>query len=225
MEQLNNLNFREIYKHHQNDIALLDLLKELEKKQLEFNNSGLGIADEDTRFRRMLPVSMSVMRRIRAVLKHMIINNFNIDQATDIFTNLINQNYRSMSPELIGMEHKLIKEIIENIRKEIPMSTYRKPTVADNIAELNKTQLEKIGEDYINRLTCSICMSNYVNVVLIPCGHLLCSECAIRIQNDHKQCPQCRKPIKEINDIFYQKYLKYKNKYAMLKNKILQHQA
>ena len=43
-----------------------------------------------------------------------------------------------------------------------------------------------------NQRRCKICMDQLINIVFIPCGHLIfCSKCAQAMN----KCPMCRKPI------------------------------
>jgi hypothetical protein len=62
----------------------------------------------------------------------------------------------------------------------------------------------------VDRIRCPVCYENESNTVLIPCGHLLCSQCVAR---GLRECPICRKEITSNVSIYYQKYLKYKTKY------------
>ncbi|AWW14415.1 iap-1 [Hyposidra talaca nucleopolyhedrovirus] len=41
-----------------------------------------------------------------------------------------------------------------------------------------------------NRQNCNICLSNAVNACLVPCGHVLCLNCAHQL--DNTICPFCR---------------------------------
>ncbi|XP_028313342.1 E3 ubiquitin/ISG15 ligase TRIM25-like [Gouania willdenowi] len=41
-------------------------------------------------------------------------------------------------------------------------------------------------------LTCSICLSTFVNPVTTPCGHNFCQECLLETWKDSYCCPQCR---------------------------------
>ena len=62
-------------------------------------------------------------------------------------------------------------------------------------------------------LVCCICYENQINTVLMGCGHMLCSTCAVKV----RECPKCRKKIVSRHNIFFNKYLKYKQKYIKLK--------
>jgi hypothetical protein len=101
----------------------------------------------------------------------------------------------------------------------------RKPTPQKDIDELNQKEQAKLGVLYSNRLNCLICKENEVNTVLIPCGHLFCSRCIqenkqIQIaKNVTPTCPECNQTFTSMHNIYYQKYLKYKNKYLQLKTK------
>uniref|UniRef100_A0A6C0HVC0 RING-type domain-containing protein n=1 Tax=viral metagenome TaxID=1070528 RepID=A0A6C0HVC0_9ZZZZ len=102
----------------------------------------------------------------------------------------------------------------------------RGPTLQQNIHELDQERQAKIGVSYSERLNCVLCLNNEVNTVLIPCGHLFCSRC-IQTYKEREiakrvtpKCPQCRTEFKGMHNIYYQKYLKYKNKYLALKRDI-----
>jgi len=44
----------------------------------------------------------------------------------------------------------------------------------------------------IEERLCKICHTNDTNVVIIPCGHLLCSSCVQNLDTYQKKCPMCR---------------------------------
>jgi hypothetical protein len=75
------------------------------------------------------------------------------------------------------------------------------------------------------RIICPVCMNNERNTAL-GCGHMVCSGCFDIIDTGKlaigRKCPICKQPIESKKSIYFNKYLKYKNKYAMLKNKVLQ---
>ena len=66
--------------------------------------------------------------------------------------------------------------------------------------------------DLVTRMTCPICLDNEKKVRL-NCGHMLCEICSDRVD----KCSECREPITTRHTVFYNKYLKYKNKYLVLK--------
>ena len=75
----------------------------------------------------------------------------------------------------------------------------------------------------VEMLRCPICQTNVKDIRLSPCGHMICKTCAIHLRSLNQGCPICRQSITSIDKVYYNKYLKYKNKYVMLRNKISQH--
>lgn len=57
------------------------------------------------------------------------------------------------------------------------------PSGAGDVRE----QLRRLQEER----TCKVCLDRAVDVVFVPCGHLVCTECAPNLQ----VCPICRVPI------------------------------
>jgi hypothetical protein len=40
--------------------------------------------------------------------------------------------------------------------------------------------------------TCGICMCERVDAIVVPCGHLICSDCGRSWFEQHWECPYCR---------------------------------
>ena len=40
--------------------------------------------------------------------------------------------------------------------------------------------------------TCGICLVDETNTIIVPCGHMICSECARSWFDEHCECPYCR---------------------------------
>jgi hypothetical protein len=72
-----------------------------------------------------------------------------------------------------------------------------KPT---DIEELKDEETEQEKEQYKEAFRCKICYMNKINITLIPCGHLFCSECDKK--RTKKECPICRKEVKDTQAIF-----------------------
>ena len=51
----------------------------------------------------------------------------------------------------------------------------------------------------IKMFECKICMEKLNKVMLIPCGHCFCLDCARNIQ----ECPICRSDVQGINNIYF----------------------
>lgn len=106
-----------------------------------------------------------------------------------------------------------IEESEEDTEEDNPprKRTRREPTERDleDFITLKQAQIEhekvECSENPKPRsaeeLTCKICYTNEINVVLLPCGHASsCSECSInietkgtkRIPNERSKCPICR---------------------------------
>lgn len=55
-------------------------------------------------------------------------------------------------------------------------------------------------ENQNNLEICKICYMARINVVLIPCGHVVaCNKCAVHVAN----CPACRRPIQRYLKIYF----------------------
>lgn len=70
------------------------------------------------------------------------------------------------------------------------------------ILNQNKKEEFKQVEDKLTtlskNLTCIICLTNQVQILTIPCGHLImCNPCSLNLKNSNndEKCPKCRTPI------------------------------
>ena len=70
--------------------------------------------------------------------------------------------------------------------------------------------------ELLNRITCKVCYINEIDTVL-NCGHMFCGRCVETIVQGDSKCPECRTPITSKIKNNYNKYVKYKNKYMLLK--------
>ncbi|KAM5219731.1 baculoviral IAP repeat-containing protein 7 isoform 2-T2 [Hipposideros larvatus] len=66
-------------------------------------------------------------------------------------------------------------------RRETQLEGAREP------ARDTEEQLRRLREER----TCKVCLDRAVGIVFVPCGHLVCAECAPNLQ----QCPICRAPV------------------------------
>ncbi len=106
----------------------------------------------------------------------------------------------------------------DNIRKIIDDAVF-KPVKSEQKTNINPIKEEdpEYVTKLLRRIECPICYTNESNIVL-NCGHIICPECS---KNPLiVSCPICRIPITTKQSIYYKKYLKYKNKYAILKKEL-----
>jgi hypothetical protein len=73
--------------------------------------------------------------------------------------------------------------------------------------------IETLNGDSAKRLLeCPICME-HIKDFRLNCGHMLCNMCAQNVT----ECPTCMEHITQRDRVYYNKYLKYKQKYLQLK--------
>jgi len=59
--------------------------------------------------------------------------------------------------------------------------------------------LEETLEEIADTLTCCVCADSELNTALVPCGHLLCWDCAQRLT----ECPLCRTEVTARQRVYY----------------------
>lgn len=59
--------------------------------------------------------------------------------------------------------------------------------------------LEETLEEIVDSLTCQVCADSELNTALVPCGHLLCDDCAKRLE----ECPMCRTQVSARQRVYY----------------------
>ena len=69
----------------------------------------------------------------------------------------------------------------------------------DTASESSGSEDELIDEENLMDMTCQICMVNRKDRILLPCGHLFCSECTIRVK---KHCFICRTRVKSVKNCY-----------------------
>ena len=84
----------------------------------------------------------------------------------------------------------------DNARTSLAIASYKQR------AETAEQQLSQLPlSDATNE--CTVCFNPPKTHVLVPCGHLcVCSDCAARIVNDSRECPQCRSLVTHTYKVF-----------------------
>lgn len=72
-----------------------------------------------------------------------------------------------------------------------PNNSKGKAPLQQEPVQIKKSEFSVLSEKE-NLGQCKICMSNIVNIAFIPCGHVSCLECCIKLEN---KCHICRKTI------------------------------
>ncbi len=120
----------------------------------------------------------------------------------EIYQELINRGI--VNPDMPELEPQPVNELAHPGQVPAPRAAEVLPPEEEN-------------NPFAHRLQCSVCLTNAVNTRLNPCGHLICSECFVRL--NPKRCPICR--VEPVNDEpifyggsnnFYNKYKKYSTK-------------
>jgi len=77
----------------------------------------------------------------------------------------------------------------------------------DNELKILKEKLQDLTERIteIKNKTCSICLDNITNPIILECTHLFCGSCLIQYLNNinshYKRCPECRCEIKSTENL------------------------
>ena len=69
----------------------------------------------------------------------------------------------------------------------------------ETASESGGSEDEFIDEEHLMDMTCQICMVNRKDRILLPCGHLFCSECAIRVK---RRCFICKSRVKSVKTCY-----------------------
>jgi sacsin len=88
----------------------------------------------------------------------------------------------------IGLETKQLLEANLQLQAELAST---KAELED--ARIESSRAREQFEVADTAITCQVCMTRRVDLLLNGCGHMLCSTCAARMQ----QCPFCRRPLTE----------------------------
>lgn len=113
----------------------------------------------------------------------------------DKIKNLIDNNYHNFDYLYIVVFYH--PEILSNLKEFI---TERNKTTKDSIGYIFYEYLYATQKETINsiNLECPVCMDKQKDIVLVPCGHTLCSSCSGRI----KKCHICKSYIEYYQNMF-----------------------
>lgn len=117
--------------------------------------------------------------------------------------------YAQMAPAVLSSQGAISAPIVQ---RELP----NEPTT-----QALEGTVQSIDDPKLNPLEmirCPVCQDN-IKDIRLTCGHMVCKNCATQLHALKQKCPICRKDITSMDKVYYNKYLKYKNKYFQLKTK------
>jgi len=120
---------------------------------------------------------------------------------------LVNSHLQNRRRELIEQVETLntsitfLDKLHSKTKEELESLNSTKNQVMDGIDRMN-TIVKHRKRQYIktkDKMECTICMENRVNCVLIPCGHVYCSDC---VQSSNI-CPHCRTEFTQVQKLYF----------------------
>jgi len=106
-----------------------------------------------------------------------------------------NKNKKVISKMKIEMmenqkEIDLSRGVMHELKK---LSIHKLHELESNLLGSLQNVQKAIASQYENKYDCRVCMVNEKDIVLIPCGHFLCSQCIHKVN----ECPMCRAKIEK----------------------------
>ena len=142
-----------------------------------------------------------------------LVNNFS-EHVNDILTRIENGTINQLQNYSNPSRQRSTPRSQESTPRSQELTPRSQESTPQSSAVIETEQHPESIDDkstFADRLLCSICMTNSVNMRLDPCGHLVCSLCVNTIRTRLEQsCPTCRTPIIKNDRIFYGG--NYKNK-------------
>lgn len=66
----------------------------------------------------------------------------------------------------------------------------------------NDIKINSLSEDEIKeKYNCKICFNEVMKLVIVPCGHMICRLCNIRLMKNQDRCPFCRTAVQLIFEV------------------------
>jgi hypothetical protein len=167
------------------------------------------------------------IRDVMVLLKDIPVGESDLDEDLSNLRDLIDLHttkFKEKIEKTITIQRKLNSILAESEDILIVMKRLKDTTgyskVLEGVEEYTKSlDVEGLTEEYrqctiqvneyrkvfaslreIEKYTCSVCLEAMCDTFLDPCGHTVCSDCAIRI---NKKCPYCRGSVhKSVRMIF-----------------------
>jgi hypothetical protein len=95
---------------------------------------------------------------------------------------------------LLQNEEGRQQDLLRTEKRELEQEVVEQKKLLASVKEKHSQTIETI-----KMFECKICMEKLNKVMLIPCGHCFCLDCARNI----KECPLCRCQVQGINNIYF----------------------
>merc|ERR1711964_141139 len=90
-----------------------------------------------------------------------------------------------------------------SVRDKLSPSSSKSSEKSKNQSKLRSSVISDLGDDDSDDNLCIICEDNKKTHMCYPCGHkTFCASCVKDCKKDLKECPLCRKAIKDIIKVF-----------------------
>merc|ERR1711964_270064 len=97
----------------------------------------------------------------------------------------------------------LRSSIRSSVRDKLSPSSSKSSEKSKNQSKLRSSVISDLGDDDSDDNLCIICEDNKKTHMCYPCGHkTFCASCVKDCKKDLKECPLCRKAIKDIIKVF-----------------------
>ena len=95
------------------------------------------------------------------------------------------------------------QQAAENCKKENALLSFGLTKCAEDKVD-NVNNAEGTHDIHmVENFKCKICLTNYIEVVLLPCGHVCCYECSQRLDIRKPKCPFDREDVIEMKKMTY----------------------
>tara|TARA_B100001094_G_C18021409_1_gene715299 strand:+ start:361 stop:1050 length:690 start_codon:yes stop_codon:yes gene_type:complete len=109
----------------------------------------------------------------------------------------LQKKYENTSNDKFNNMKRDIEELSEKMKHNNELEQIRKEYQETRKTMLRYLSFIKLVNNFNVGSTCSLCLSNNVNMFFDPCGHTSCEECMEKLQMKHggKPCPFCKKKV------------------------------
>lgn len=176
--------------------AFLNLTFELKtlKEEVDFHKKELLSIEKEKK--KVHEIGDTMIKNISSISSLTENNSESIEILTE-YTEFLSKTrtyLEKVNRKLVATESRILNSIQERENKINDIHT----VISGFVDEVKKQQ----NVNTISPNSCSICLTNTVKRVLVPCGHTFCDECIVSNSRRTSSCPTCRSGVSQIIKVF-----------------------
>ena len=185
-----------------------NIIENLHQSNYSLTKNVINLTNDLVHFSSNYDILNSKINLINDEKDKLIIDKHNLFIEKDIFKNKITL----LESEIENNKYEIYSKNLnmKSLKESFELNCHSKNLLIQQYININKKNeaniidLKNKIEEQGNKISCSICYKNSINILLEPCNHVcICDKCLSELSNYGLSCPICRQTFTSTKKVFF----------------------